>query len=47
MDIHFLLLKEHYRLQKDTLPPTGDYFFMLGMIADLSSQTLHTKPALH
>ena len=46
MDIHFLLLKEHYRLQKNTLPPTDDYFFMLGMIADFQTKNLFSKKAM-
>ena len=39
MNIHFLLLREHYRLQKGNSPPDGDYFFVLGMIANFREET--------
>ena len=38
MNIHFLLLREHYRLQKNNSPRDGDYFFVLGMIANFREE---------
>ena len=43
MNIHFLLLKEHYRMQKNISPPDGDYFFVLGMIVNFQGSTIDGK----